>query len=92
VTRHRPWVAELLAHPTVKAKISDEEHGTSYPEVRDAVRLRRLSPYAWHWDEELGWRVFVEVATESGLRLLVIMAEVEDEEDAWVLRSAWRRR
>jgi hypothetical protein len=85
-------VAELLAHPTVKAKISDEEHGTSYPEVRDAVRLRRLSSYAWHWDDGLGWRVFVEVTAESGRRLLVIMAEVEGEEDVWVLRSAWRIR
>jgi hypothetical protein len=92
VTQHRPWVVELLAHPDVKAKITDEEHGTSYSEVRNAVRLRRLSPYDWHWDEELGWRVFVEVAAESGLRLLVIMAEVEDEEDVWVLRSAWRKR
>jgi hypothetical protein len=92
VTRHRPWVAELLAHPKVKAKISDDKHGTSYSEVRNAVRLRRLGPYDWHWHDELGWRVFVEVAAESGLRLLVIMAEVEDEEDVWVLRSAWRRR
>jgi hypothetical protein len=81
VTQHRPWVVELLAHPNVKAKITDEEHGTSYSEVRNAVRLRRL-----------GWRVFVEVTAESGLRLLVIMAEVEDEEDVWVLRSAWRKR
>jgi hypothetical protein len=92
VTRHRPWVAELLAHPDVKAKITDEEHGTSYAEVRNAVRFRRLNPYDWRWDEERGWRVFVEVVAESGLRLLVIMAEVEGEEDVWVLRSAWRKR
>jgi len=92
VTHHRPWVAELLAHPDVKAKISDEEHGTSYSEVRNAVRLRRLSPYAWHWHERLGWRVFVEAGAESGLPLMVIMAEVEDEDGVWVLRSAWRKR
>lgn len=92
MTRHRPWVAELVAHPNIKAKIADEDHGTSYAEVRNAVRLQRLSPYAWHWDERLGWRVFVEAGAESGLPLLVIMAEVEGEEDVWVLRSAWRRR
>jgi hypothetical protein len=85
-------VAELLAHPKVKAKIADEEHGPSYSEVRDAVRLRRLDTYGWHWDEILGWRVFVDVEAESGLRLRVIMAEVQGEDGVWVLRSAWRKR
>jgi hypothetical protein len=83
---------ELLAHPNVQAKIGDEEHGTSYAEVRDAVRLRQLDTYRWLWDSVRGWRVRVEITAESGLPLIVIMAEVEDEEDVWVLRSAWRRR
>jgi hypothetical protein len=83
---------ELLAHADVQAKISDEEHGTSYPEVRDAVRFRQLDAYRWLWDAIRGWRVRVDVTAESGLPLIVIMAEVEEEEDVWVLRSAWRRR
>jgi hypothetical protein len=92
VSHHRPWVVELLAHPDVQAKISDEEHGTSYAEVRDAVRLRQLDHYRWLWDSLRGWRVRVDVVAESGSALIVIMAEVEEEEDVWVLRSAWRRR
>jgi hypothetical protein len=92
VSQHRPWVVELLAHPDVQAKIRDGDHGTSYAEVRDAVRLRRLNSYDWDWNEDLGWRVFVEVTADSGLRLMVILAEVENEEDVWVLRSAWRKR
>jgi hypothetical protein len=92
VTHHRPWVVELLAHPDVQAKIADEEHRTSYAEVRDAVRLRRLDDYRWHWDQDRGWRVRVEVVSEAGFPLIVIMAEVEEEDDVWVLRSAWRKR
>jgi hypothetical protein len=76
----------------VQAKIADEEHRTSYTEVRDAVRLQRLDDYQWLWDEVRGWRVRVEVITESGFSLIVIMAEVEEEDDVWVLRTAWRKR
>jgi hypothetical protein len=85
-------VTELLAHPDIQAKISDEEHGTSYAEVRDAVRFRQLDRYRWLCDEERGWRARVEVVAAPGSTLIVIMAEVEEEEDVWVLRSAWRRR
>jgi hypothetical protein len=83
---------EFPAHPDVQAKITDEEHRTSYTEVRDAVRLRRLDDYQWLWDEVRGWRVRVEVVSESGFSLIVIMAEVEEEDDVWVLRTAWRKR
>jgi hypothetical protein len=83
---------EFPAHPDIQAKICDEEHRTSYVEVRDAVRLRQLDDYRWLWDEDRGWRVRVEVIAESGFPLIVIMAEVEEEEDVWVLRSAWRKR
>jgi hypothetical protein len=92
VSQHRPWVAELFAHPNVQAKIRDEDHGTSFAEVRDAVRLRRLDPYDWLWDEERGWRVRVEAMSESGVPLIVIMAEALAGEDVWILRSAWRKR
>ena len=92
MTQHRPWVVELPVHPGVEAKISDEDHHTSYAEVRDAVRLRQLDGYRWLWDEDRGWRVRVEVTSDSGATLIVIMAEVEEEEDVWVLRSAWRKR
>jgi hypothetical protein len=47
-------VVELLAHPNVKAKITDEEHGTSYSEVRNAVRLRRLRACASRGEVEQG--------------------------------------
>jgi len=91
VSQHRPWVAELFAHPNVQAKITDEEHGTCYAEVRDAVRLRQLDSYDWQWDEVRGPRARVKVTAESGRLLIVIMAEAMIGEDVWILRSAWRK-
>jgi hypothetical protein len=80
-------IREVYISPAMNAKINDPNHRLTADDVRHACLNRRHS--RWVYDDERGWRLYVEGATEYGDRAIVVLYPTT-EPGLWNLGTARR--
>ena len=79
-------LSEIRISPTVRAKIQGK-HGLDDDDVLDACE--DVIDLGWVYDEERGWRLFVEGWARTQMRICVILYPTADPA-AWRLGTAFR--
>jgi hypothetical protein len=80
-------IREVYISPAMNAKINDPNHQLTADDVLHACWKRTHS--SWAYDEERGWRLYVEGRTEFGVPVIVVLYPTT-EPGLWNLGTARR--